>query len=80
MFTEVVNTLVLQTHTVQHTTGDLCHTRIVVTLTRLQRRTFYDNATQTSEVYKILKLNTIAKRTTGSHYWVLQTQRAYIYF
>ncbi len=78
MLTEVFHTLVLQSHAVQHTTGSLCHTRIVITLTRFQRRTFHDDATQTAKVYKVLKLKAIAKCTTGRHHWVLQCQRTYI--
>ena len=78
MITEVVNTLVLQSHTIQHTTGRFCHSRIVVTLTWFQCRPFHDDATNTIQRHKVSKLQSVAKRARSRHHRILQRQSAYI--
>ena len=79
MLTEVVHTLVLQTHTVQHATGRFCHTGVVITFTRMQSRSFDDDTANAIQWYKISKFKAIAKRTGGSHDWILQREASYAY-
>ena len=79
MLTEVVDTLILQTNTIQHTTGSLSHTWIVISLTRIQCCTLYDDATYTVKGHKISKFQTIAKSAGCRHYGVLQRKTAYLY-
>ena len=80
MFAEIVHTLVLQAHTVQHTTGRLCHTGIIVTLTRFERRTLHNNASNTIERHQVGKFQPIAKGARSRHHRVLQPQFSYLYF
>ena len=80
MLTEIIHALVLQTHAVQHPLRRLCHSWIVVTFTRFQGSALHDDAANLFQIYKVLKLKTIAKRTRGGHHGVLHLQRPYIYF
>ena len=80
MLTEIIHALILQAYAVQHTLWRLCHSRIVIALTRFQCSTLYYDTTNTFKIYKILELQTIAKRTRGSHHRVLHFQSPNIYF
>ena len=76
---EVVDTFVLQAHTVQHATGRLCHARIVIALTRMQRCSFHDDTANLIKWHKILKLQPITKRSRCCHHRILHRQLSYIY-
>ena len=79
MLAEVVHTFVLQAHAVQHAHRRLSHAGVVVALTRLQRRTFHDDAAQLFQGHEVLKLQPIAESARGCHHGVLQTECTYIY-
>ena len=61
MLTEVIDTLVLQSHAVEHPGRGLCHTGVVVALTGLQGRSFHDDATNPVKGHEIGKLQPIAE-------------------
>ena len=74
LLTEIVHTLVLQTHAVQHSTGRLRHPGVVITLAGLQRRTLHDNAANTVQRHQVGKLQTVAEGARGRHHGILQRQ------
>jgi hypothetical protein len=77
---EIVDTLILESHTVEHALRGLGHAWIVVALARLQRGALHNDATNLTEIYKVLKLKTIAKCSRGGHHRIFQLECAYIYF
>ena len=76
---EIVDTLVLQSHTVQHALCRLGHTGIVIALACMEGSAFDDDASQTVQGYEVLKLQPVAESPARRHHWVLQRQCAYIY-
>ena len=72
MLTEIVDTLVLKAHTIEHALGCLCHTGIIVTFTGMQRCTLDNDATQAIKGDEISKLQPVAKGARGCHYGILQ--------
>ena len=46
LFTKVIYTLVLKSHTIEHTRSRFSHARIIVSFARMECRAFYDNASQ----------------------------------
>ena len=79
MIAEIFHALVLESHAVQHTLRSLSHARIVITLTRLQGGSLYDDATDFLQWHEVCKFQTIAEGSRCRHHWILQFQLMYVY-
>ena len=72
MGTEVVDTLVLQTHTIEHARRRLGHTRIGVAVAGMEGGTLHDDAAKLMKRNQVGKLKTIAESARSGHYGVLE--------
>ena len=79
MLAEIVNTLVLQSHTVEHSHRSFSHAWIIVTLTRLKRCTLHDNTSNTIKWNEIGKFKSISECARCCHHRILQMQIIYFY-
>ena len=61
VLTEIVNALVLQSHTVEHSRCRLCHSRIVVALSRMQGGALHDNAAYLTKFHEISIFRTVSE-------------------
>ena len=77
MLAEVVDTLVLQTHGIEHTRRRLGHTRIGVALTMVERGTLDDDTAETVEVYEVGKLGAVTECARCCHHRVGKFELAY---
>ena len=77
MLAEIVDALVLKAHAVEHALGRLHHSRIVVTLARLQRSSLHDNTANLTQVHEIGKFHAIAESARSRHHGILQFQSSY---
>ena len=78
MLAEVIHTLVLQSHTIQHTACCFSHSWVVVPFARIQRRTLHDDTTNLREIDQISKLQPISECTRCCHYRIHHLQPCYI--
>ena len=74
---EIVYTLVLQAHTIEHTLRGLSHTGIVVALARIECGALNDDATYAVERHEVGKLQSISECSRCGHHGILQFQTAY---
>ena len=76
---EIIDTLVLQPHTVEHTRSDFGHTGIVVALAWTQGGSFDDNAANLMQRHEVGKLQSIPESARCGHYRVGEFQVIYLY-
>ena len=74
MLTEVVYPFVLKSDGIEHTRRGLCHTRIRVSLTRMQRRSLDEYPTKTVEVDEVTVFEPVTKGPRGGHHGVLNRE------
>ena len=79
MVAEVVHSLVLQSHAVEHSRRCLSHSGIVVSLTRLQSRAFYDDAAYLVEAHEVGVFQSVTECAGGCHHRILQPEPVYSY-
>ena len=72
MLTEIIDTFILQSYTVEHTLSRLHHTGIIVSLTGIEGGALHDDTSNTVERHKISKLQPVAKRARGRHHGIFQ--------
>ena len=76
---EVLHTLVLKSHTVEHSLWSFSHAWIVISLAWFQGSTLYDDTSDFLQRNEISKLQSVAESSRCSHHWILQLQILYIY-
>ena len=74
MLAEVVYSLVLKSDGIEHTRRGLCHARIRVSLTRMQRRSLDEDSTKTVEVDEVTVFEPVTKGSRGGHHGVLNRE------
>ena len=78
MLGKILNALVLEAHTIQHSARSLGHTRIVIALSRLIGRTLHDDTAYATKVHYILELNAVTKRPACRHHRITKLKPSYI--
>ena len=76
---EIIHSLVLQSNAVEHSRCGLSHTRIRISLTRVQCGSLNDDTTQVFQIDEICKLQTVAECTGSGHHRILQIQSSNLY-
>ena len=79
LFTEIIGSLVLQSHTVEHARRGFRHARIIVAFARCQSGSLDNKPAQAVQVNKIGELQAVAKGAGSRHHGIFQIQSAYLY-